>query len=113
MGKPTSLSGTQRSFAFRAQPRKCLMGETRNVLVVFPVVFAVNNDPVATGLVASLNRPGGNLTGVAYLTGELGAKRLGLMHEIVPKVVDFAVLAHPTYSSSAPFISDVKAAART
>ena len=78
-----------------------------------PVVFAVNNDPVATGLVASLNRPGGNLTGVAYLTGELGAKRLGLMHEIVPKVADFAVLAHPTYPSSAPFISDVKAAART
>src|SRR5215471_12495691 len=65
-----------------------------------PVVFAVNNDPVATGLVASLNRPGGNLTGVAYLTGELGAKRLGLMHEIVPKVADFAVLAHPTYPTS-------------
>jgi ABC-type uncharacterized transport system substrate-binding protein len=77
-----------------------------------PVVFAVNNDPVATGLVASLNRPGGNLTGVAYLTGELGAKRLGLMHEIVPKVADFAVLAHPTYPTSAPFISDVEAAAR-
>src|SRR5262249_22693401 len=68
-----------------------------------PVLFAVNNDPVATGLVASLNRPGGNLTGVAYLTGELGAKRLGLMHEIVPKVADFAVLAHPTYPTSAPF----------
>ena len=50
---------------------------------------------------------------MAYLTGELGAKRLGLMHEIVPKVADFAVLAHPTYLSSAPFISDVKAAART
>ena len=42
-----------------------------------PVVFAVNNDPVATKLVASVNRPGGNLTGVAYLGSELGAKRLG------------------------------------
>ncbi len=78
-----------------------------------PVVFAVNNDPVATKLVASLNRPGGNLTGVAYLGSALGAKRLGLMHEMVPKVADFAVLAHPTYPASAPFISDVKAGARS
>jgi putative ABC transport system substrate-binding protein len=78
-----------------------------------PVIFAVNNDPVATGLVKSLNRPGGNLTGVAYLGSALGAKRLGLMHELVPRVTDYAVLAHPTYASSAPFISDVKAAARS
>jgi ABC-type uncharacterized transport system substrate-binding protein len=78
-----------------------------------PVVFAVNNDPVATKLVASINRPGGNLTGVAYLGSALGAKRLGLMHEMVPKVADFAVLAHPTYPSSAPFISDVEAGARS
>jgi putative ABC transport system substrate-binding protein len=78
-----------------------------------PVVFAVNNDPVATKLVASVNRPGGNLTGVAYLGSALGAKRLGLMHDMLPKVTDFAVLAHPTYPASAPFISDVKAAART
>ena len=78
-----------------------------------PIVFAVNNDPVATKLVPSLNHPGGNLTGVAYLGSALGAKRLGLMHEMVPKVADFAVLAHPTYPASAPFISDVKAAART
>jgi len=78
-----------------------------------PVVFAVNNDPVATKLVTSVNRPGGNLTGVAYLGSELGAKRLGLMHEMLPKVTDFAVLAHPTYPASAPFISDVKAGARS
>jgi putative tryptophan/tyrosine transport system substrate-binding protein len=78
-----------------------------------PIVFAINNDPVASGLVASLNRPGGNLTGVSYLSSELGAKRLGLMHEMVPKVTDFAVLAHPNYPSSAPFISDVEAAARS
>jgi putative tryptophan/tyrosine transport system substrate-binding protein len=78
-----------------------------------PVVFAVNNDPVATKLVASVNHPGGNLTGVAYLGSALGAKRLGLMHEMAPTVTDFAVLAHPTYPASAPFISDVKAGART
>jgi putative ABC transport system substrate-binding protein len=78
-----------------------------------PIVFAVNNDPVATGLVKTLNHPGGNLTGVAYLGSELGAKRLGLMHEMLPKVTDYAVLAHPTYAASAPFISDVKAGARS
>jgi putative ABC transport system substrate-binding protein len=78
-----------------------------------PVVFAVNNDPVATKLVASLSHPGGNLTGVAYLGSELGAKRLGLMHEMLPKVTDYAVLAHPTYASSAPFIHDVKEGARS
>jgi putative tryptophan/tyrosine transport system substrate-binding protein len=70
------------------------------------------NDPVATGLVKSLNHPGGNLTGVAYLGSALGAKRLGLMHEMVPKVTDYAVLAHPAYAASAPFISDVNAGAR-
>jgi putative tryptophan/tyrosine transport system substrate-binding protein len=78
-----------------------------------PVVFAINNDPVASGLVASLNRPGGNLTGVSYLSAELGAKRLGLIHELLPKVTDFALLAHPTYPSSAQFVSDAEVAART
>jgi putative ABC transport system substrate-binding protein len=78
-----------------------------------PVVFVINNDPVASGLVASLNRPGGNLTGVSYLSAELGAKRLGLIHELLPKVTDFAVLAHPTYPSSAQFVGDAEAAARS
>jgi putative ABC transport system substrate-binding protein len=78
-----------------------------------PVVFAVNNDPVESGLVASLARPGGNLTGVSYLSSALGAKRLGLMHEILPNVTDIAVLAPPTYPSSALFINEVQAAARS
>jgi putative tryptophan/tyrosine transport system substrate-binding protein len=77
-----------------------------------PVVFAIASDPVALGLVASLSRPGGNLTGVSYLSAELGEKRLGLIHELLPKVTDFAVLAHPTYPESAPFITATEAAAR-
>jgi ABC-type uncharacterized transport system substrate-binding protein len=85
----------------------------RTATSTIPVVFALNSDPVASGFVASLNRPGGNLTGVSYLSAELGAKRLGLMHEMVPKVTDFAVLAHPNYPSSASLISDVEAAARS
>ena len=76
-----------------------------------PIVFAINNDPVEFGLVASLSHPGGNLTGVSYLSSALGAKRFGLMHEILPKVTDFAVIPHPTYAASAPFISDVETAA--
>src|SRR5262245_16535061 len=78
-----------------------------------PIVFAVNTDPVALGLVASLNHPGGNLTGASYLSSELGAKRVGLMHEILPKVTDFGVLVHPTYPTSAPYIRDAEAAARS
>jgi putative ABC transport system substrate-binding protein len=76
-----------------------------------PIVFAINNDPVEFGLVATLSHPGGNLTGVSYLSSALGTKRFGLMHEMLPKVTDFAVLAHPTYAASAPFISDVETAA--
>jgi putative ABC transport system substrate-binding protein len=78
-----------------------------------PIVFAIANDAVAFGLVASLSRPGGNLTGVSYLTSELGGKRLGLMHELMPKVMDFAVIANPNNPNATLFISDVETAART
>ena len=76
-----------------------------------PIVFAIANDAVEFGLIASLSRPGGNLTGVNYLSAELAAKRLGLMHEILPKVTRFALLVHPTYAESAPLIRDAQAAA--
>jgi putative ABC transport system substrate-binding protein len=78
-----------------------------------PIVFAIANDPVAFGLVASLSRPGGNVTGVNYLTSELGGKRLGLLHELLPKVTDFAILANPSNPTAALFIQDVEGAART
>jgi putative ABC transport system substrate-binding protein len=61
-----------------------------------PIVFFVAGDPVALGLVTSLNRPGGNLTGTTSMTLEVGSKWLQLLHEIVPAARDFAVLVNPT-----------------
>jgi putative ABC transport system substrate-binding protein len=78
-----------------------------------PIVFLVGGDPVALGLVASLNRPGGNLTGTAILSGELAPKRLQLLHELLPNVARFGVLADPANVVTPPVITDLQAAART
>jgi putative ABC transport system substrate-binding protein len=60
-----------------------------------PIVFNTGVDPVQVGLVASLNRPGGNVTGVNYMQVELAAKQLGLLHELLPRATRFAVLVNP------------------
>jgi putative ABC transport system substrate-binding protein len=78
-----------------------------------PIVFQIGSDPVALGLVASLNRPGGNLTGIANLTVELGPKRLQLLRELVPNAALFGVLANPEFPATPSFIADLQAAART
>jgi ABC-type uncharacterized transport system substrate-binding protein len=79
-----------------------------------PIVFVTGGDPVALGLVASLNRPGGNLTGVTTLTVELGAKQLEVLHELVPTATIIALLVNPTNPTNAEKLSrDLQAAART
>ena len=78
-----------------------------------PIVFSVGLDPVASGLVASLNRPGGNLTGATILFDEVGPKRLELMRELVPTATTVAVLMNPTYPTAETQSRDLQAAART
>jgi ABC-type uncharacterized transport system substrate-binding protein len=77
-----------------------------------PIVFLAGADPVALGFVASLNRPGGNLTGVTTLNNQLAQKRLEVLHELVPTATMIAVLLDPTSPNSETTLRDMQAAAR-
>jgi putative tryptophan/tyrosine transport system substrate-binding protein len=76
-----------------------------------PIVFAVSEDPVKIGLVASLSRPGGNVTGVNFYNAELNAKRLELLRQLVPGAKHIALLINPNVGSGAAAVRDVEAAA--
>jgi putative ABC transport system substrate-binding protein len=76
-----------------------------------PIVFATGGDPVKDDLVTSLNRPGGNVTGVSFIAVELGAKQLGLLHELRPETARIAVLVDPKWPFTERFVSEVRAAA--
>ena len=78
-----------------------------------PVVFVIGGDPVALGLVAGLNRPGANLTGIAVLSAELVPKRLQLLREAIPNAVVFGVLVDPAVPATPSNIADLQAAAPT
>ena len=79
-----------------------------------PIIFATGADPVAAGLVPTLNRPGGNVTGVATLNAEVGPKRLDLLRQVNPAASNVALLINPTNPAiSEPLSRDVQAAART
>lgn len=77
-----------------------------------PIIMMSGDDPVRLGFVASFNRPGGNITGVSILSGELAAKRLDLLRELVPHAKTIAILINSDFGPSGHFQSDVEAAAR-
>jgi putative ABC transport system substrate-binding protein len=83
----------------------------KEATTTIPIVFATGVDPIATGLVASLNRPGASLTGIAILTAELGPKRLQLLRELLPNSARFGTLADPATPSN--HFPDLQSAART
>jgi putative tryptophan/tyrosine transport system substrate-binding protein len=78
-----------------------------------PIVFTFGGDPVREGFVASLNRPGGNITGASFFTGLLSGKALGLLHELVPNAAIIGFLIDPRQPESARVVSDVQEAVRT
>jgi putative ABC transport system substrate-binding protein len=78
-----------------------------------PIVFASGMDPVALGLVANLNRPGANITGISNLQAELAPKQLQVLRELMPNVVRFGLLADPAFPATPSMIASVQAAAAT
>jgi putative ABC transport system substrate-binding protein len=78
-----------------------------------PVVFTTAGDPVQQGFVASLNRPGGNLTGISWFGAQVSGKGLGLLHELIPNAAVVALLANPNLPESGHMISDAQEATRS
>jgi putative ABC transport system substrate-binding protein len=104
-----NLVGGQVAVIFASSPPAALAAKAATAAI--PIVFISGEDPVKIGLVASLNLPGGNLTGVGLLSTELTAKRLGLLRELVPQAGPIAVLVNPTNSETETTTRDVQEAA--
>jgi ABC-type uncharacterized transport system substrate-binding protein len=103
---------------FLSRPVSVIVGNTlaalaaRAATATVPIVFTTGSDPVKDGLVASLNRPGGNVTGVSFLTGMLGPKRLELLQQLLPKVTTIAMLSSSASSETVRERMDVQEAAQ-
>ena len=101
-----------------SRPVAVIVGNTdaalaaKTATTTVPIVFATGGDPVSEGLVASLNRPEGNVTGVVFFNSVLGAKRLELLRQLVPKATTIGVLVNPTSANTEAERRDVQAAAQ-
>ena len=91
------------------QATRAIMAATTTI----PIVFVGSSDPIRTGLVASLNHPGGNITGAVFSSSDLAAKRLGLLHDLVPKSVAIAALFHPDAPGADLYTQEVEEAGQT
>jgi ABC-type uncharacterized transport system substrate-binding protein len=91
-------------------PEAALAAEAATTTI--PIVFGMGDDPVKIGLVTSLARPGGNLTGINFFSSELAAKRMELLHEMVPAAARVAVLSDPTFTLTESYMRDAETAAR-
>src|SRR6202035_30709 len=95
------VTGIPEALAARAAP------------TTIPIVVSIAGDAVALGLVASLNRPGANVTGIANLAAELAPKQLQLLRQLMPNAAVFGVLVDPAFQATQSTIADLQAAART
>jgi putative ABC transport system substrate-binding protein len=84
----------------------------KEATTTIPIVFSTGVDPIASGLVASLNRPGGNLTGGTFLAAELGPKRLQMLRELIPDAGVFGYLGDPAHPAEPSITADLEVAAR-
>jgi putative tryptophan/tyrosine transport system substrate-binding protein len=84
----------------------------KGATATIPIVFLTANDPVAMGLVESLNRPGGNVTGVTFIGSQLGPKRVELLRELLPKAGVVGLLVNPNNANAEPSVADAQLAAR-